>query len=180
MMASSRPVARRLARLLGVGTTGGIGTIEPERRQRVRHDLGHGLADGLCLRADLGVEERLSDDLEGEPHHRLGGVERLAVAPRSDGPRGAIGHRLRVGGDALERERRRDEPPLARVNLALAGQKPVAEERAQEERQSERLGEGVVLRLEDVVREVRGAHEEQIEVPMRILAASGYERAVRS
>ncbi len=139
--AAARQVSRRRHQ-------GGHRQDRPERREGVLHHLGDRAAHRRAPRPDLRVEERLAHDLERQAHHRVRRVERVPFAPGADGPRGALGHRVCVRGDPLVGERRRDQTTLARVGSPLAREEPVAEERAEEDREPERLVEALGLRLE--------------------------------
>ena len=81
-------------------------------------------------RRDVGVEERLGDDLQRQAHHLLVQVAHLAVAPAVQQPLGVGHHGLGVGGQALAVKSGGDEPALAPPEVALARQQPVAEQEA--------------------------------------------------
>ena len=77
------------------------------------------VADVPRVRLDVGIEQRLPDDAEGEPHHFLGDVERGAVGPAALDAIGILGHRRGIGRDAILVERRLHQPPLAQVDRRL-------------------------------------------------------------
>ena len=105
----------------------------------------HGSPDVVGLRSDVGVEEARSDDLEGQAHHLFVYVDCLAIPPAFDRALRETGHHPPVGGNPLAVEGRLSEPPLPPSELALAGQKPFAEQAAVSPEEP-RLGEiSVVL-----------------------------------
>src|SRR5665213_239834 len=76
---------------------------------------------------NVGVEQRLRNNAEGEAHHRFMNVQRLPVAPRCEHPLGISHHDLRVGGNTRLMKSRLDEFALAAPEIAFAQQQAVAE-----------------------------------------------------
>ncbi len=146
----------------------------------VLHHLGERFPYRRRVGLHLGVEERLPDDLQRETHERLGGVERLPIAPLVDRPPRPLGHGVGVGRDPLVGERGGDEPPLLGVELVLAREQPVAEERPEEDREAERLHERVGLRLEHLLRDGRCVLKTGVKSPTRITAMCGCVSTIRS
>ncbi len=128
-----------------------------ELSHRAFHRDGEGATDLAGARTDLGVEQRLADDLEREPHHPLGDVEDSTRLERRREGLAALCDERRVRGDAPVREGGRDEPPLAGVNVPFAGEETPAEQRPQEDRQARGLHERGVVEREDLMCERRGA-----------------------
>ena len=123
-----------------------------EREHQVAEEVHHlreRRADLVGVRLDVGVEERLADDRERESHHLFRDVERLAVAPARRSLGGELRHHARVGAYALPVEGGLGESPLAAVELALARQKPFAQETLGALQRAP-LVEAAVVRDEDV------------------------------
>ena len=97
---------------------------EPQRgRQGGAHPRG-------VLPSEVRVEKRLSDDRQRQARHLRVHVDDVAVSPSlREIPRRA-GHHVRVAGDARGMERRLGHPALAPVEVALAGEQPVAQDAA--------------------------------------------------
>ena len=93
------------------------------------------MADVARLAPDLGVEERLGDDRQGQAHHVVVDVARLAVAPGVAEPRGVLDHDRAVALDRLALEARLRELPLPPPEVALAGQQPLADDRHEQPRE---------------------------------------------
>ena len=136
-------------------------------RERQQHqpealdDAGERFADRGGLRFDVGVEERLADDRQGEPVHLARDVERGAVDPRPPHAVGVLDHHASVAGDALAMKRRLHQPALPEMNRALAGQQAVAEQPLAA-LEAAALGEVPVVGDEDVFHLLRVADEEQL------------------
>ena len=109
------------------GDPGGNGDQPARPRHEAVHQRFHRRARLGRVAADLGVEERLGDDLERQPHHVGLDVADLAVAPGHEHPLGVFDHHTGIGGDPVAMERRLGELALGPPELALAGQEPVAQ-----------------------------------------------------
>ena len=107
-----------------------IGLGERQRDEVVVevHDDVDLVIDLEDVAGDVGVEEGAGDDLEGELHHLRADVDGLAGVPACAAQRGALGHDIGIGGDALAMEGRRGDAPLAHVEGALAGDEAFAEQ----------------------------------------------------
>ena len=126
-MRSSRPMARSTRRFRGVGIQcGAVIRLAGPCDERA-HQGFHGFARLGRVAADLGVEQRLGHDLQGQVHHVGLGVADLAVAPRLQHPLGVIDHEPAVRSDPLAVKRRLGQLALAAPELAFAGQEPLPE-----------------------------------------------------
>ncbi len=110
-----------------MGTQCGGVTRLPVRDDESAHQRLHRRAGLGRIAADLRVEQRLGDDLQGQPHHVILSVADLAVGPRLEHALGEIHHEPRIGSDPLAVKRRLGQLALPAPELALAGQEPLAE-----------------------------------------------------
>jgi len=128
-----------------------------------------GLADTVRLLGDVGAQERLADDPQGEPHHlrcqiglrNIGSVP--AVAQLRCGP----GHRLGKRCNTCAVERRLSDPSLSKPGVALVGQQAVREKRPEdsEDRGLLVVVQGVVLEDMSHVVKVRQQHDMSVDHP---------------
>jgi hypothetical protein len=84
------------------------------------------VGDLVFHRGDVGVEQRLRGDLDGQLHHVFVDVPDLPVRPLVESPLGVLGHDGRVLREAVGTERRLDAMPLATPELPLVRQEAVA------------------------------------------------------
>ncbi len=92
------------------------------------HDDVHLVVDDVNLRRDLGIEERSRSDLQSQPHHFRGNVERLAGLPlRAEGV-GTLDDLTRIALDALAMKGGRGDAASALVGLAVGGDEALAEQ----------------------------------------------------
>jgi hypothetical protein len=124
------------------------------------HGLGQRVADLVRLLDHLGVEERLADDVERGAHHLFGEVDPAERAHPCDGAFGALGHHLRVALEPRGHERGRHHLALSPVEVVLAREQAVAEQRTREDREPLALHEGVRVGDEHLVRELGRAHHQ--------------------
>ena len=120
--------------------------------------LGEDVAERARVAGEVGAEERATDDREGERRHLLHHVDLVAVAPSGRVPLRLGDHLRGVGLDALAVERGLRQPPLTQVELALAREQPVAEQRPRR-LQSTALHDVARVGEEDVGDDVGIAHE---------------------
>ena len=71
---------------------------------------------------DVGVEQGSAHNREGQAGHLVMHVDGLAVSPPLSRSFGLLHHDLTVGLDPMVMEDRLDQPPLAPVNVSLAGE----------------------------------------------------------
>ena len=79
------------------------------------------------LGTDLGVEQRLRDDLKGQFHHVGLDVANLSVFPGSEHPIRELDHDGGITGDPITMKRRLYELAPGPPELSLAGQEAVAQ-----------------------------------------------------
>ncbi len=162
---SRRATAASPRRLAGVGHVGGMGSRA--RRAFVACSIAAVSAAPISSASGshLGAEERRAHDLQRQAHHRGGEVDGRAVPE-------ALLYRLRprrdhrgVVRDALVDERGRHHPTLAAVEVALAGEQPVAEERPAEVAEPVALHERFAVLDQHLVRELRRGDHVRLEEP---------------
>ena len=124
------------------------------------------IPDLSCFLLDVGTEERLCDDGEGELHHLVVHVEMMSIGPPRPGPICVFDHRLSISGDAIPMECRLHEPPLAEMEFPLACEKPLTEE-AFGAHERPALGEVLLIGDENVSNEIRVV--EEVYPPVRHL-----------
>ena len=157
----------------------GVARHRPQEKRSRRRDPGVDLADQERHRcADLvgrvsyvRVEERLADDVEGQAHHLGGDVDPRSVGPGALRALRVLGHRVRVAGDSLVRQRGRDELSLAPVKRALARHQAVSDDGPQEAERGSLL-EAVGLRHEHLVHQIGARYDHDRPAGQRQLADS--------
>ena len=123
---------------------GGRRGLAAGQRQRAQHppaqrlaaqvqvdELGGGLGDGVRVPGQVGGEQRPPDDPQRHRGHVRGDVPGGAVGPVAGRrqPGRLLGHHPRVRPDLRVVEGRLDEPALPAVQVAFAGQQPIAQQR---------------------------------------------------
>ena len=81
---------------------------------------------------NVGIEERLDDDLEREPRHVFRDVAVFAVLPIRDRALRVVDPDVAVRADSLAVKRRLGQASLASPEVAFASDKPVADESMKE------------------------------------------------
>ena len=104
---------------------------QPERAQRAREEpqqVALRLGDLAGVVRHVGAEDGAADDVQRQVRHLLGEVEPVPVGPRVRALAGRPDGVRRVAGDPARVEGGLDEPALAAVQVALAGEQAVAED----------------------------------------------------
>ena len=96
-------------------------------RDEVVHERFHRRRCVGRVAADLGVEQRLGDDLKGQPHQVVLDVARLAGGHDLEHPLGVVDHDVGVRGDPVAVEGRLRQLPLSAPEVPLAGQQAVSQ-----------------------------------------------------
>ena len=91
------------------------------------HRLVERAADLLGIPFDVGVEQRPPDDRQRQPGHLRRDIDLLPVLPAVGGELRPGNHLVPVASDPILMEERLDQTPLPEMEVALAGQEPLAE-----------------------------------------------------
>ena len=147
---STRAIAPRNRRFSGTGSQPGKGTSRLTLAVKFTSKVSIARAISAAPPGDVGAEEGLGDDLQGQPHHVGLNVAPLAVGPTAHHTLRIRHHNVSIRCDPLSVKRRLREPTLATPELPLAGQEPRAQGRPGRPKR-EVLGELPVLADQDVL-----------------------------
>jgi hypothetical protein len=152
------------------------------RTARQRADQMRGFVE---RHARLAGEQRPVDHRQGGSGGLLGHVDDQAIRPvckfrqplRS--VRGGLGEQRGEGGHGAREKRRRHQPPLGAPGVALGGEEPLADDRAQDPMDQARPAVVGGIIDEDVLDLIRVAHAVNDEIPRAELAIRNFEIALR-
>ncbi len=122
------------------------------RRQQAAHFAGD--------RREVGAEQRLPGDRQGQRRHLVDGVDHVARPPRRRTTPRVSGHHVGVAAHPYRVEARRDRPAARGVARGVGGEESLAEQ-PRRPLQGRRLGEARAARHQHVLDRLRMAEKDR-------------------